>query len=283
MTGLDRNAELQTLIFELLHEGDHACRDCPEVVILQLLVLGRLVSHEGSARQHQVGAHGPQTLIDEEVLLLPAEVGVDLLDRAVEVVADLRGGLINGRNRAQEGHFVVERLARVGDEDGRNTERSIHDKGGRCGIPGRVAARLEGVADAAVGERRSIRLGLRQELTRELLDHATEAVRLCEGIVFLGRAARQGLKPVRIVVGTMLQGPLAHAGGDRVGHLALQGRSVGHRVRKGLKGFLVEVFAHRLTAEHFSPEVIRRTAFGSLYLHGRVINGRIDHLKSQQG
>ena len=48
--------------------------------------------------------------------------------------------------------LVVGGFARVGDEDGRDAEGRIDDEGGRCRIPGRITARLEGIADTAVGE-----------------------------------------------------------------------------------------------------------------------------------
>ena len=99
MACFDRNAQLQTLILEFLHEGHHARRNRAKIVILQLLILGRLVPHQRASGEHQVGTYGPQTLIHQKILLLPAQVGVHLLHVAVKVVADLRGGFIHGRNR----------------------------------------------------------------------------------------------------------------------------------------------------------------------------------------
>ena len=119
---LDRNAQLQALILEVLHEGHHTRRNRTEIVVLQLLVLGRLVTHERTPREHQVGTCGPETLVNEEILLLPAQIGEDLRNILVEVVADLRGSGINRRKGPQQGHLVVERLARIGDEDGRDAE-----------------------------------------------------------------------------------------------------------------------------------------------------------------
>ena len=281
MTRLHGNAQLQAFVLEVLHEGHHARRDRPEIVVLELLVLGRLVPHERTAREHQVGTHGPEALVHEEVLLLPAQIGEDLLHVPVEIAAHLRGGLVHGRQRPQQGHLVVERLARIGDEDGRDAERRIDDEGGRRGVPGRIAAGLERIADAAVGKRRSVGLLLHEQLARKLFQHAAAAVRLGEGIVLLCRTARQGLEPVRVVVRAVLQRPLAHPGSDAVGDFARQRRAVLHRVEQRRIGFLVEVLAHGLASEDLLAEIIRRTPFGSLHFDGRVVDRRIDHLESQ--
>ena len=281
MSRLDGNAQFQALVLEILHEGHHTGRYGPEIVILELLVLGRLVPHQRAAGQHQVGAHGPQALVHEEILLLPTQIGEDLLHVLVEVVAHLRGSLVHGGQRAQQRHLVVERLTRIGDEDGGDTERRIDDEGRRSGIPGRIAARLERIADTAVGERRGVGLLLHEQLARKLLEHPAAAIRLGKGIVLLGRTARQRLEPVGIVVGSVLEGPLPHAGGDAVGHLARQRRAVLHRVEQRRIGLLVEVFAHGFATEDLLPEIVRRTPLGSLHFDGRVVDRRIDHLESE--
>ena len=281
MAGLDGNAQFQTLVFEVLHERHHPARNGPEIVVLQLLILGRLVSHERTAREHQVGPYGPKALIDKEILLLPAQVAEDLLDVLVEIAAHLRGGLVHGRQRAQQGHLVIEGLARVGDEDGRDAERRIDDEGRRRGVPGRVTARLEGIADTAVGERRGVGLLLHEQLAGELLQNTPESVGFGKGIVLLGRAARQGLEPVGVVVGTVLQRPLAHACGNAVGNFARERRTVVHRVEQRRVSLLVEILTHGGASEYLLSEIVRRTTFGSLDLHGVVIYRRINHLEPE--
>ena len=72
--------------------------------------------------------------------------------RGVEEVAHLCGGAVNGVQCPEQRGLVVERLAGIGDEDGGDAEGVIDHKGRRRGVPGSVAASLEGVADAAVGE-----------------------------------------------------------------------------------------------------------------------------------
>ena len=59
-----------------------------------------------------------------------------------------------------------------------------------------------------------------QQLTAEFLDHASPAVVLDKGIVFLGRPARERLKPMRVVCGPHVHSPLLHACCYAVSYLA---------------------------------------------------------------
>ena len=99
--------------------------------------------------------------------------------------------------------------------------------------------------------------------------------------MLLGRAARQGLEPVGVVVGTVLQRPLAHACGNAVGNFARERRTVVHRVEQLRVSLLVEILTHGGASEYLLSEIVRRTTFGSLDLHGVVIYRRIDHLEPE--
>ena len=89
VTGLARNTELKSLDFQILHECLNTLRDGTEVMVVHLLVLCRIVTHQGAACQHQVRTCCIQTFIYQEVLLLPTEIGNNFLDIRVEVVANL--------------------------------------------------------------------------------------------------------------------------------------------------------------------------------------------------
>ena len=52
------------------------------------------------------------------------------------------------------------------------------------------------------------------------IDHASPAVVLDKGIVFLGRPARERLKPMRVVCGPHVHSPLLHACCYAVSYLA---------------------------------------------------------------
>ena len=74
MTRLTRDAEFQSLNLEVAHEGSDALRNGTEVVVIHLLVLGRVMTHQGTACQQQVRTCGIESFIHEEILLFPTEV-----------------------------------------------------------------------------------------------------------------------------------------------------------------------------------------------------------------
>ena len=56
VTGLERDSEAVPGYFQLSHERRHAGRNGAEVVVVKLLVLRRIVAHQGASGNHQVGA-----------------------------------------------------------------------------------------------------------------------------------------------------------------------------------------------------------------------------------
>ena len=73
VAGLDRDAELGELVLGLHHAGQHALGDRAEVVVVELLALGRLGAEQRAAGDHEVGALEVVLLVDQEVLLLGAD------------------------------------------------------------------------------------------------------------------------------------------------------------------------------------------------------------------
>ena len=153
VTGLAGDAQFQRLNLQFTHEGRHTLRDGAEVVVVHLLVLRRVVSHQRAPCQQQVRTGSVETFVHEEVLLFPAEVRGHLLHAGVKVMANLCSSHVHGMQGAEQRSLVVECLAAIRDEDGRDAQRVVDDEHRRCGIPGRVAAGLEGRADATRGER----------------------------------------------------------------------------------------------------------------------------------
>ena len=72
MACLAGDAKLQGFDLQVLHEGGYTAGDGAEVVVVHLLVLGRVMSHEGAACHYQVGACGIEVFINEEILLFPS-------------------------------------------------------------------------------------------------------------------------------------------------------------------------------------------------------------------
>ena len=72
VAGLDRDAELAHLQLGLQHAGEDPLGDRAEVVVVELVALGRLGAEQGAAGADQVGALEVVLLVDQEVLLLGA-------------------------------------------------------------------------------------------------------------------------------------------------------------------------------------------------------------------
>ena len=112
VAGLGRDAELEERALGVVHEGQHAVGDGAEVVVVELLALGRLGAEEGATGVEQVGAQVDEGGVDQEVLLLGAAVGDDVVDVLVAEELQDAGGLVGHRLlRAQERRLVVEGLA----------------------------------------------------------------------------------------------------------------------------------------------------------------------------
>src|SRR6185436_1059028 len=113
----------------------------------------------------QVGTLEVVLLIDQEVLLLGPNRGEDAAALLVaEQAQRLDRRAREGVHRAQQRDLGVERLARPRRERRRDAEqrgvRILEDEGRAGRVPGGVAARLEGGADAAGREGGRVGLAL---------------------------------------------------------------------------------------------------------------------------
>ena len=214
--GLQGNAEFVAFVLEILHECCDAGGNGREVVVLELLVLGGGVAHQCASCEDKVRPGCIEILVNEEILLLPAKVGMHLGYLWIEELADRYRSVGNGLERLLERCLVVQSFACVRDEHSRYAEGVILDEDGGSRIPSGVTAGLEGGADAAAGEGRGVRLLLNKGLAVEGLDHATLPVVFHQGVMFLGSHFREGLEPVGDVRDAVFERPFLHAFGDLV-------------------------------------------------------------------
>ena len=152
VTRLTRDSQFERLYLQILHKRLYTVGNGAKVVVVHLLVFRALMAHQRAPCHKQVRAGRVKPFVDEEILLFPTEVHLNLTYIIVEIATDLVCRLRDGPDGAEQRRLVVECLARVGDEYGRDTECVIDDEDRRCRIPSRVATCLEGVADAPVRE-----------------------------------------------------------------------------------------------------------------------------------
>ncbi len=262
----DRNAEDEQLTLELEHERLHASRDHAEVVILELLPFRRLGAEQGAARVQQVRARVEEVLVDQEVFLLAAGVRRDRRDGLVaEQLEDARGVRAERGRGAEHRGLGVERFAGPRHEGGRDAQRdAVHGLGqvGRAGhVPGGVAAGFGRGADAAAREARCVRLTLDQLLAGELGNGVPLAVGVVEAVVLLCRQTGERVEDVRVVRGTLRQGPVFQCGGDDIRRIGIEGLVAFDRLLERLVHVLREVRLHRAQAEHVGAEQRSRRGF----------------------
>ena len=225
-------------------------------MVVHLLVLGTIMTHQGPSRKHQIRTGGIKTFIHQEILLLPPKVRDHLLHRGVEIMNHTQGSLAYSTKRTLQRCFIVERLTCIRDEDGGDTQGIVDDEHRRCGIPGRVTASLEGSPDATAGERRSIGFLLHEQLSGELLDHATLTIMLDKCIMFLGCSLRKRLEPVGIVCHTILFSPLLHALCHGIGNTSVERCAIVNHVDEFLIDITLQVFVHLGAVEYILAKVL---------------------------
>ena len=199
-------------------------------------------------------------------------------------VKELRHGgtrTVNAVQRPQQRRLVVKRLAAVGDKYGGDAQRIVVDKCRRGDIPGRIAACLEGVADAAVGEARCVGLLLHQHLAVKLLNHAVLAVVFDKRVMFLGGAVGQWVEPVGIVCHPVVQRPLLHRLGDIVCQLAVQRCLLVDSTRHSLVGITRQILKHLLAVKDLLSIIAAGRITRDVHLYRSTVESNLHFLKSQ--
>ncbi len=257
---LHRHAETVELPLRLGHEGQDPGGNSAEVVVLELLALGRPGAEQGPLADQEVGPLEVELAVDQEVLLLRAHRGVDPA-HALVGAEDLENPERLPRerlHRAQQRDLGVERLAGPGDERGGNAQGDVvvaaHEERGAGRVPGGVAAGLEGGADAAGGEARRIGLALHQLGAGEVEHHAAVAVGCGQRVVLLGGQAGEGLKPVRVVGRAVLDRPVLHGGRHDVGDRRVERLAAIDGAEQAAVDLLGKALPHHAAGEHVAAE-----------------------------
>ena len=256
--GLGIDAELPELLVQLFHEGLDAGLDRAEIMVVQLLALGRGSTEERAAGINQVPALQIHVAVNEEILLLGSGVRHHPLDiRVAEQRQDPHGLAVQRLHAAQQRRFLVQRLAPVGAESRRDAEGLFLDEGIGGRVPGGVSSGFKGGTQTAGGEAGGIGLAGDEVSAREL--HNDMAVR-CRGdkaVVLFGRDAGQRLEPVGKVCGAVLHRPVAHGGRHRVGNGQVQLLALVDGVAQAVIDIRGKPRPHDLVVKHQASEQFR--------------------------
>ncbi len=248
--GLRGDAQSPELHVHIPHEIGDPVPDGAEVMIIQLLSLGRHHAEEGSAGIYQILPLQILLPVDEEVLLLRAHRGLHGLRCGIaEETQDPQRLGIDGLHGPEQRCLGVQGLAREGTEGRGNAQShciSLTPQEGRTGaVPNGITPGLKGGPQTAGGEGRGIRLAAYQLLAGKLHHDLALCIRgRNEGIVLLRSNACQRLEPVGIVGCAVFDGPLLHGMGHGIRDRGIQLIALGD-------GFLqLPVDAFRQTLPH---------------------------------
>ena len=264
--GFGQHPQLPQLPVQVPHKSGHPGLDGPIVVVVHLLALGGLGSKKGAAAEDQVPALLVELLVNEEIFLLGPHGGDHLLGLLIAQQAQQPEGLVaQGLHRAQQRGLLVQHLAAVGAEGGGDVQGAPLDKGIGGRVPGGVAPGLKGSPQAARGERRGVRLALDELLAGKLHNHPAIAGGGDEAVVLFGGNAVERLKPVGIVGGAQLHGPVLHGGGHGVGHGQVQLLALVDGFAQGAVHVLGQALHHHVVVEDGAAEELgnRLAVFGT--------------------
>ena len=93
------------------------------------------------------------------------------------------------------------------------------------------------------------------------------AVVLDEGVVLLGGAVGQRMKPVGVVARAAVDGPALHAFGHTIGELQRDALLIVDGVYERLVGRFGKIFEHLLTVEDHRGVVFLHSLLGGSHLH----------------
>ena len=268
---LSQNAQLPQLLVQVGHIRRHAGLDGAEVVVVHLLPLGRLRAEQRAPAEHQILPLVEHGAIHKEVLLLGSHRGAHALDvRVAEQVQHAQRLLVQRLHGAQQRRLFIQRLAAVGTEGRRDTQRLILNKGIGRGIPGRVAASLKRGAQTAGGEAGRVRLTLDQLLAGELHKHTAVRRGGDKAVVLLRGAAGERLEPVGIVRRALFDRPLLHGVGHSVGNGGIQRTALIHRLFQRDIHVIRQFRFHHAVVKHKTSKIFRYGAHASHSSFGKI-------------
>ena len=172
-------------------------------------------------------------------------------------IDDSHGLFVHGLDGTEERSLFVKHLSGIGVEYGRDAESVFFNKSIGSGVPSGVTSCLESGADAAVRERRGVRLGTDQLFAGEVHDDFAVSHRGDKAVVLLCGEAGHRLEPVGEMGGAVLNGPGLHGRSDLLRNLDGHGSAL---VDAGLQLFVSlfrESLLHDVVVEDEGAEDLR--------------------------
>ena len=278
MSGLAWNTQFESMYLYVAHIILHTCRDRTEVMVVHLLILGTVVSHQRATRHHKVGTSGIECFVNKEILLFPTQIAHNLLHFGIEQLCHSSSSLINSIECLLQRHFIVERLTCITDEDGRNHQSVSNDENRTCRVPGTISASFERTADTTAWKRTGIGFLLYEQLTFEFLNHSALAVVFHEAVVFLCRSFGQWLKPVSIMCHTILDGPCLDALSYLVSNCPVERSTIVNDITHLLVCLRRQILAHLLLIEDVLTKIFRRASLRYCHLYGLTLKRLVHNL-----
>ena len=227
VTGLGGNAQTPQFLVYFAHERQNTRFDRAEIVIFQLLMLGRHFAEQGTSALDQVGATKIKTLVNQEIFLLDTHGGKRTGGAFFAEAGQQTIGLFaDCLDRTQQRSLFIQRFAGIGAESSRDAKGGTVfialDECRAGGIPGGIAAGFEGGTEAAGREAGSIRFALDQAFAGEIHRYAAIVIGFNERVVFFRGGAGKRLEPVGVVSGTLADCPALHGVGYVVGNFGVE-------------------------------------------------------------
>ena len=228
--GLGRDAQLEQLPLGVHHEAEDPLRDRTEVVVVELLALGRLDAEQGAAGVQQVGPGEEEVPVDQEVLLLGAAERHHSGRLVAEQLQHSFG--VVGHRLLRRSNGVLWSSASPVIETKTVGMRRVLPFGFSSTYAGLVTS--QPVYPRASNVLRSPPLGKLEAsgspwtsvLPANSASAETVADGLEEAVVLLCGEPGQRVEDVRVVGGALLQRPIFHGRRDGVGDGGIKGRSV---------------------------------------------------------
>ena len=128
MTGFQRDTQFVCFKLHITHIGSHTFWYGTKVVIIQLLIFCRSMSHQRATRHTEIGTCIVKSRINQKIFLFPTQVGIYLRNILIEILTNCNSRLVNCRNGLQQWGFIIQRLSCIGDENSWNTQSRAYHK-----------------------------------------------------------------------------------------------------------------------------------------------------------